>query len=430
MQSSDNASDDINAALDTVYALSGPEAEVVTALKIKEQLKDILEKTSTLDRDIHNLGYRRDLDEAARQKAEKDLIDGIEIMKLNTPINVKVTNSKSFIKYAKDPDLKSILSEYQALKSLNVNKDLFLEATKKIQSKAVISTKVKNVELYYADGRVNEITLVTKDITFTKPEDEKSVATSSTASYLESIPKSIIPSAKELNMLNTDYKILKDDPLMEFPATTLSIEYYMNKSVNPEDLQQIDTILIDKNVNIVETTTGLAILGDVNASSISTIFSDGKTVMISIVILLIIVYLVISFGLIDKIRSLGLGTKKKVKYLILLINDAQDHISIGDYDKASLIYREIKLNYEASSEIVQKQVFEDAYLLCNKIDIFYFNELYLETDEMMKGNSYLRALENYERLEKTFNKIDEKYKKDLLPKLEQIYRSLEQLKRK
>jgi hypothetical protein len=420
LATADKTMDEINTALDNYNSLSGDEADVVDTLSIKDALKEILDKSNNLDRDITSLTYRRDLDEAGRQQAQQELVDTIETMKLNTPISIKVTDSKTFVKYIKDPELKSMLDDYTKIKNLNLNSKQFLESTKRIQSKAIISTKVRNVILYYIDGRTSELTLVTRAIAISTPEDDQALQNSNTASFIELIPKSLTPDAKELNILNTDYKILKSDPMIEFPASTRQIAYYINRSIDAQSFEQADTVLLDKNINIAQQATGLSVLG-IDTSNIT---MDGKTIMVIIVVVLLLLYLFINFGIIEKIRILFYNDKKRISYITMLVNDAADHLAIADYDKASLIYREIKLNYENCPSRVQKQVFEQCYELCNRLDTFYFNELYNETEELIRSNSFARAQEDYERLENTYNKIDENYKKDMLNRLEKIYAML------
>ena len=393
-------------------------------LGIKDALKEVLDKSNNLDRDISNLAYRRDLDTAGRQAAQNALVQSIQDMKDVTPVNVKVTDSKTFVKYIKDPDLKNLLTDFTRIKNINLNANAFLESTKSIQSKAIVSTKVRNVVLYYPDSSSKEITLVTKDIAVPKAEDDAELKNSNTASFVEVIPKTILQDAGIINFITKDYDILKSDPLIEFPPTTRQITYFINKSINPSDFEQADTVLIDKNIYTVTAATGFSILG-VDSTNIS---MDGKTIMIMIVVVLVLAFIIINFGVIGKISDFFHNDKKKISYIRVLVNDATDMLSVADYEKASLIYREVKLNYESSTASVQKQVFDECYELCNKLDLFYFNELFTETEELIQSNSVSRSIENYDKLEKTFNKMDDNYRKDLYKRLESLFEKVERLR--
>ncbi|MGV8150801.1 MAG: PKD domain-containing protein [Candidatus Woesearchaeota archaeon] len=412
LKTNSNNYDNINSALDRIYSLSGPESEVVELLGIKQSLKTMLEKSNTLDRDIHNLAFRRDLDEQGRQDAEKKLINDIEELKKTTPVNVEILDSKTFVKYVRDEDLKALISEYVSIKSMKVNEKLLLEAIKRTQSKAIISTKIRNVALYYTDGRVDEITLVTKDISIPNSEDE-SLFKSNTVSFVEVIPKELASSITQVNILTKDYVVLKADPMIEFPSDTKIIAYYFDGSIDLDAFEKLDTVIIDKNIKI-DSPTGFAILG---MDSVADITFDGKTILILIIVLLFLVYLFMNFDIYHKVVLLFSNSKKKISYIRVLVNDALDNIAVNEYDKASLIYREIKLNYETSPESIQKEVYDECYDLCNRLDVYYFNELYDEAKERVK---YSNIITFYDRMYMTFSKIDDKYKSELQDKLESI----------
>lgn len=404
----------INEALDKIYSLSGNEAEVVDILEIKKSLKIILDKSSSLDRDIYNLVYRKDLDEQGKADMQRQYITAVEDLKKKTPIDVKVDAHKNFVKYVKQEDLKPLLETYKSLKNLNVNMNAFLEWVKRIQSRAVINTKAMNVVLYYDDGSSNEITLIVKDISIRDFEDGQSLNANG-VTFVESIPKSIVSDARFINFVTKDYSILKSDPLIEFPASTKRIIYYINDTIPLDRIQDTDTVLIDKNINIEQSITGFSIFG---LGSLKEVSFSSQGVLIIIIMLLIIIYLVINFDLIYKIKGLFAGVKKKVSYIRVLINDSNDHLDIADYNKAALIYREIKLNYEASNEAVQKAVYDECYELCNRLDIFYFNELYTQAEDVFIAGK--KPIEIYDKMVMTYDKIDDRYKKELEKKLKTI----------
>jgi len=411
LQSTTQNSDDINTALDNMDKLSGDESTVSEILNIKSNLKDLLNKINSEERDIHDLVYRRDLDDNGREEAQKNITDTIDQMKYTTPINLKVTDSKTFVKYVHDDDLKSVLDEYLTIKNLKLDKKSFLEFTKRAQSKVIISTHVLNVELYYIDGRVNEITLVTKDIQVAKAEDEAPLKSSTSITFVEVIPKTIAQTAKNINMVNTKYTILKDDPLIEYSPDTTSILYYINGTIKPDDFENTDTILIEKNINTVKSMTGFSILG---INSISDVQIGGQGVMIIIIFLLILFYLIVNFDIIDKIRNMnigfmGIGSKKKVSFIKVLINDALDYLKTEDYDKAALIYREIKLSYEEANNYVKKQVYDESFDLCNQLDLNYALQVLDKAEYYIRIQDKNNAIIEFEKLENTYNKLSETY---------------------
>lgn len=289
---------------------------------------------------------------------------------------------------------------------MNINSKAFFEATKRTQNKIVISTTAVNALLSYPDGTSREITLIKKDITVSNPSYDTEIRGPG-ISFVEVIPKSIAADISMINMVNKDYTVLKADPIIEFPSSTITISYYINKTIDFNELEQLDTIIIDKNVNAITSTTGFSILG---ADSIKDI--DGKTAMIGIILILILIYFASSFDIFSKIKALFTNSKKKISYIRVLVNDSLDYLVTKDYDRAALIYREVKLNYESSSDTVRNEVYQECYELCNALDAYYFNELTEEFERYIKMDAKEKALAVYQKLEQTFEKFDEKFRKD------------------
>ena len=118
LQSTSQNSDSINAALDNMNQLSGEESEVADILNIRNDLKDLLDRINREDRDVQDLGYRRDLNETGIAEAQANLTQTIDYMKYHTPINLKITDSTTFVKYIHDDDLKILLADYISIKNL------------------------------------------------------------------------------------------------------------------------------------------------------------------------------------------------------------------------------------------------------------------------------------------------------------------------
>jgi tetratricopeptide (TPR) repeat protein len=233
-------------------------------------------------------------------------------------------------------------------------------------------------------------------------------------------------SAKGLNMLTKEYSIIKDDPLIEYPPDTTTIIYYINGTIKPDAFQDTDTILIEKNINTMTSTTGLSILG---ISSITDIRLGGQEIMIIVIVLLILFYIVINFDIIDKIRNVGFGSnsiflkfgsKKKISYIQVLVNDALDYLKTEDYDKAALIYREIKLSYEGANDYIKQQVYNESYDLCNQIDLEYALKVLEKAEYYIQLKERNIAISEFEKLENTYNKLSDKYKRQIDEKFQKV----------
>lgn len=402
----DDANIDINRALDKIERYAGPAADIAEMLGVKKSLRELLDKSNNLERDIHNLAYRRDLDEQGKLEMQEKLVDDIKNLQNSIPEDIQVTGSRTFIKYVRDPDLQELLKEYASIKRLNINSKAFFEATKRTQNKIVISTTAVNAMLSYPDGKSKEITMIKKEISISNPSYDAEIRGPG-ISFVEVIPKDIAADVKLVNIINKEYTVLKADPIIEFPSNTKTISYYINKTIDLNALEQLDTIIIDKNVNAITSTTGFSIF---SAESIKDI--DGKAVMMGVIVILILIYLFSTFDVFSKISSLFVNSKKKVSYIRVLINDSLDYLAAKDYDRAALIYREIRLNYESSPDVVRNEVYQECYDLCNALDAYYFNELYEEFNRYIEMGSDDKALTVYRKMEQTFEKFDENIRKD------------------
>jgi hypothetical protein len=435
LKSKDEDYDYISNALDNMNKLSGDESEVADILSIRIDLKDLLDRINTLERDVHDLAYRRDLDDAGKKEAQDNITRKIEIMKESIPVGLEIQDSKTFVKYVHDEDLKVLLEEYSSLKNMDINTKLFMESTKLAQSKVVVSTHVRNVELYYLDGNIKDITLVTKEIQAAKPDEESLIRNSNSITFVEVIPKSICQTARQLNMITKGYTVLKDDPLIEYPSKTEVITYYINATLPLSDFENTDTVLIEKNVGSMKMTTGFSIFGVESLSNISdidvsNINLNGQSIMIILIVLLILFYIIVNFDIIDKIRNItggriGFGSKKKISFIRVLVNDASDYLKTEDYDKAALIYREIKLSYERANYFVKKQIYDESFELCNQLDLSYALKTLEKIEYYIHISDRNKALLEFEKLDNTYNKLSDKYQSQIA---DQFKKTVEMIK--
>jgi hypothetical protein len=105
------------------------------------------------------------------------------------------------------------------------------------QNGLIVTTRISNVEITYVNGEKKTITLVDKTI---KLSDN-----STGAFLLESIPKEIAESSKELTVLS-DFKVINEDPLLKFEKQD-KITYYVDGEKNIELGKKANTVLLADN---------------------------------------------------------------------------------------------------------------------------------------------------------------------------------------
>ncbi|HYD03226.1 MAG TPA: hypothetical protein VEC16_02910, partial [Alphaproteobacteria bacterium] len=128
---------------------------------------------------------------------------------------------------------------------------------------------------------------------------------------------------------------------------------------------------------------------------------------------------------IEKVRSsmnkLGwLGAGKKISFIKVLVNDAQDYLKNEDYDKAALIYREIKLSYEEANDYIRREVYDESFGLCNELDFRYALKVLDKADYYIKSGDRNSALIEFEKLEKTYSKLSDDYRSQIHDKFRKV----------
>ncbi len=114
----------------------------------------------------------------------------------------------------------------------------------------------------YLDGTKKDITLI---------EDTINPAITSTANlyFILSIPKEIAEKSSELKIMNLEYNVIKDDPVISFNSDSKEIIYYLNKEVSLDSLEDIIISPIKAVSNEItdSSITGNSILGTASNGS-------------------------------------------------------------------------------------------------------------------------------------------------------------------
>ncbi|MBC8495337.1 hypothetical protein H8D36_04240 [archaeon] len=346
-----NLVDELYDLLDGLPQRNAQQKQVTEALEFETTIKLAIKTVEQSIRDMYNVEYRRDIDDDEKIAKQAELMEKINSVYESTPVDIVVKESKSFVKYVKEHELAPIINEYAAVIG-HQNKNALLKAAVRAQNKATVSTSVKNVDLIYMDGTVQEITIVIKDISYTNDTGEVEV--------IEYIPKSIAESVDELTII-TDYEVVKEDPILKF-NTPKRIVYYIEETKDVEEFEITNTIVIPASLDVgLGYITGKSIFsGEVNFS--------GKMSLIMLIIVLVLIYggyHIDAFSKAKLLISLFAGNKN-MHLMKMLINDAMDNIEVKNYDKElDKIYEEYKSGRMSAGEI--KQLHSEDFFLCKNL---------------------------------------------------------------
>lgn len=383
----------------------GPkEKEVIATVGFDKNIRNTKRVVQQAVRDINDLQYRKELDDAGKQAEHKRIIDSVNAQLANTPIGLTVVDTKSFVRYVKEDDMDSVTASLAGLGGLDSDPKRLAKRILPDQQKITVSTKVSQVDYLYPDKTTKSITVVARSLTYAPNID-------SDYKVYEIIPKEVAKSARELTML-TKAEVLKDDPVLRY-STEGSIVYIIPKRVDATRVEDIKTVLAKPYAEFGSSATGFAIF---NGNLLSGDLFGVSMPLVILIALIIVAYLAYVLRLGQKLKFImyRLGRKEKVHYVRVLINDAIANLEGNNYEKADMLYKEIRLTYDALSTPEQNDLYEDVTDLVKRMDEYYFSIVMIELDAHLKANDMDAAIHSYEKLTGTYARLDAEHQQQLV----------------
>jgi hypothetical protein len=396
-------------ALDAIAGFSLQQKEASDILGYEQQIKLAMKTYDQSVRDVNDILIRRDLTDEEKTQKQEEFRTRVRNIISTIPVSLEITNSKVYVKYPKKEEVENITRQLIEFYDIKEKQKQLIERTNDMQKGFIVSTKTKNIKLTYIDGTTKEITLVAKDIEYGNLSTEKQAV-------LEQIPKNIATTASEINFL-TEMEVIKEDPLIRF-KTEERIAYYLNKTINLDEIEKTNTILADDNLNrAMLTVTGGSIL-DFDIKSASW--------LLILVIVIALFYILHSFDVLNLVGKLLKGTTdtKQLNYVSVLMNDVNDYLEAKNTDKALFVYREITLEYEKLSAHAKAQMHDKLVNLCANLDLSYIREIVGKIQRLIQKEKYGEAKKEYQKLEGTYNRLPDKDKEDVYIELEGIANTL------
>jgi hypothetical protein len=191
------------------------------------------------------------------------------------------------------------------------------------------------------DGTKKEITLIEDSI-------NSDTANIENLSFISYIPKEIAAQSSELKIINLDYNVVKDDPVISFSPDTKKIIYYLNKQMT---LDSLEGILVAPIKLSYSTTPDSSITGNSILNS-ATKGSWGIVILVIFALVLIIYFL----------RLKNESSIKPVLAIIENIKKSKDLLRNGKEAEAKELYGKVKEEYkllpEKERNLVMKSVKE------------------------------------------------------------------------
>lgn len=312
------------------------EKTIFESLKLNKDLEDSISELNSLKRDVESYKLQDLSEEELNNKLASAALK-INIIKKKVPEDLTITNEKQINRELNEENIQKIFFEYSSNPEYDYKKEISETLNIIKNGNIKISSNIYGLEILYLDGTKKRITLV-KEIIESDTENIDNL-------YIVTvIPKEIAEKSSELKILNLEYDIIKDDPVISFKADVKQVVYYFNKEMNLESLEDIYISPI-KILNEGEETS------KITGRSIINIGSNGSWG----------IFVLSLFALILAIYFLRIKKESSIKPLLVIIEDikkSKELLSQGKVEEAKKIYACAKEGYRLLSEKEKKMVLE------------------------------------------------------------------------
>ncbi|MBN1156256.1 hypothetical protein JXA85_01445 [Candidatus Woesearchaeota archaeon] len=459
----DQLAAEIESIISNMNSLGKAEIEAADALGLKDELERMLKEVKQIKRDFFNLRYKKDVD---MEKEKEDMQKKTDNLRKSVIRNLVVIASDEYVIYPTEDEVEKLTKSYfESANTGLTNKDIskIVKQNRDVQKSATISTKAKVVDLNYVSGETKRITLIDRRIKLDTNETGLSI--------VEIMPKEHVKTTDDVKFMS-DIQIINKDPVVKLKSAAekgeARISYYINNEIFLEKVREFKTLLTYESVKKKESgsnlITGLAVLDDVKDKV------DFKTSAVLSILLSLIVYLLISNGIIkipatkkkvekqeaqvpneavkaapekpmtiiqktttqlrpavDIIRNMGEMIMMKTRKIPIEVTEIENKISLAytllynkEHDKAKMTYNEIKATFRKIKPEYRKRIKDkvmDVYHRLNKAEI---EALISEADCKISFNLYEEASTVYPKIRSVAEILPKHMKPEIYSKVVQL----------
>ncbi len=333
----DSTINDINGIKGTINEKQGKEKELFESLKIENEINGVISELNSLKRDVEKY-KNQDLSETELENKLSSANLRISIIKKKTPEDLILVQEDSIVREVNEEDIQIARLEYLGELGNNLKKEVnsVFEIIK--ERNLIIKSNFYNVEIVYMDGSRKDLTVI-EDLLESQIDQIEGFY------YIVVIPKDIVEGASELEIININYEVVKEDPVLLFYSDTKKITYYIQKEVPSGSLKNI---LLSPVKIIQEDEKTTKITGNL----ISEFGSRGS--------LGIIILVLFCLGLL--IYLFKIKKKEEVKPTLNTLEDISEMKKLLNQNKekqAKEIYEKIKKEYNGLSKNEKKLVINE-----------------------------------------------------------------------
>jgi len=412
---------ELNQILDNIDALPKDEKEAAEALGVPAQIDESINSIKNTIRDLDALNFRTDLADDDKLAKGEEIVLNAEQAYQKSPISVELLNKEAFVDYIKPEEIETLLDQYleQTNASLSISKKELLKFINELQQEVLISSKVKIARVTYRDGTQSDASIILREI--------KTYNITEGSFIMEIIPKDVAENAGEV-ISSQEYDVFMQDPIIKFALSgDTTISYYFEAGRDIESLKKIRTVVLVDPASIQsrEKITGFAI------SNLK--MPEGKGIIfIPLIIILLggLIFAGIRYDGINAAKYLAYKAygKKSLHYISVILNEINDNLDTGDFEKAAELYNEARGAYSELTAIAKNDVYEQicqaatrvkdySDALQNQNSISEMKNMVSTIQAYINNGQISPALEEYKNIEAAYTRLDDSTREMLHPTL-------------
>ena len=313
----------------------GKEEEIFREIKLDKEIESAISELNSLKRDAE--GYKlQDLSLEELNKKLDSITLRLNIIRKKVPEDVLIKEEREVKREFNEEVLQRALLEYYSNTEFDSRKETN-EILKLIEEKNIqVTGSIYVLEILYLDGTKKTLTLLKENIdsNLDRQEDLK---------FILVVPKEIAEKSSEMKMINLEYTVIKDDPVLSFNSDSKTIAYYINKEIASASLEDI----IIAPIKIIPKEENSGITGN-------SIFESGQEGSFGIIILAL-------FALTLAIYFLKIKKEPSLKPVLTIVEDikkSKELLKKGDEKEAVELYNDARERYKLLNNKEKEAVME------------------------------------------------------------------------
>ena len=398
----------IDRAIENLDNIPTDNKKLALILDIEGQLEQAKTNVERSDRDMFNLNENNlDLSAEEIEKRKEEIRSEIEQLKESTIKSVKLNQEEEFRSFPVKEDIEKLASSYIQENNLTLEKGMqkdYEERIESLQEGVEVISNIRQASVEYLSGEKGDITLVTMAI-----DSGDDITGTKAVSFID---KDVADDVDDMIFL-TGHKVINPDPIVEFDmAVSNEISYYIKGSKDIDSIKEIKTVLFKdpEELELKRPNKGFSITGFAIFSSIGEIDDPILFVEIILIAVLLMLYLIYQFDLIERTKRLLLMRDKNLQEIKGFIKDMRNALENKETGNAEVIYKDIMKAYKDLPKKAKAKIHKDTKTLHSEILFAKLNQSIDDTLEHIKEKKISDAKGKYKKIKDIYSMLPKDYK--------------------